>query len=93
MLKKHFIPFYQKMVKKYGPGVVMQEDNAPWHIAKIIYKYIARQGIPQLQWPSQLPDLSPIKNLRKQIKDIIGKIRHKVKTIGIMEQDLKEIWL
>jgi hypothetical protein len=48
-LKKYFILFYHQMVQKYGPGVVMQEDNAPWYIAKIIRKYIAQQGIPQLQ--------------------------------------------
>jgi transposase len=62
-LKKHFIPFYRQMVQKYGPGVVMQEDNAPWHTAKIIWKYMAKQGIPQLQWLPQSPNLSPIKNL------------------------------
>lgn len=48
ILKKHFIPFYQKMVKKYGPGVIIQEDNAPWHTAKVVREYMARQGIPQL---------------------------------------------
>ena len=41
-LKEHFIPFYRRMVEKYGPGVVMQEDNAPWHTAKVVRKYIAR---------------------------------------------------
>jgi len=41
-LKEHFIPFYRRIVKKYGPGVVMQEDNAPWHTAKVVRKYIAR---------------------------------------------------
>ena len=47
-LKKHFILFYRRMVQKYGPGVVIQEDNAPWHTAKIVQKYMAKQGIPQL---------------------------------------------
>jgi hypothetical protein len=47
-LKKHFIPFYHRMVQKYGLGVVIQEDNAPWHTAKIVQKYMAKQGIPQL---------------------------------------------
>jgi hypothetical protein len=28
-VKKHVIPFYYRMVRKYGSDVVMQEDNAP----------------------------------------------------------------
>ena len=40
-LKEHFIPFYRRMVEKYGPGVVMQEDNAPWYTAKVVRKYMA----------------------------------------------------
>ncbi|PMD12552.1 hypothetical protein NA56DRAFT_541782, partial [Hyaloscypha hepaticicola] len=33
-LKKYFIPFYRRMRRKYGLGVVIQEDNASWHKAK-----------------------------------------------------------
>lgn len=28
VLKKHFIPFYRRIVRKYGSEVIMQEDNA-----------------------------------------------------------------
>ena len=42
ILKEHFIPFYRRIVEKYGPSVVIQEDNAPWHTAKVVRKYIAR---------------------------------------------------
>jgi len=41
-VKKYFVPFYQQMVRKYGPDVVMQEDNAPWHTAKIVQNYLNR---------------------------------------------------
>jgi len=47
-LKEYFIPFYRRMVKKYSPSVVMQEDNAPWHTAKVVRKYMAQQGVLQL---------------------------------------------
>jgi transposase len=91
-LREHFIPFYHRMVEKYGPGVVMQEDNAPWHTAKVVRKYMTKQGIPRLQWPPQSPDLSPIENLWKQIKDMISKRRHRIKNIGMMERALEEVW-
>ena len=63
VLQRLFIPFYKRMVKKYGSDVVMQEDNAPWHTATIIGKYLANKGIKRIKWPPQSLDLNPIKNL------------------------------
>ena len=62
-VKNYFVPFYKRMCRKYGPGVVMQEDNAPWHTAKIVRCYLRTQGVSLLQWPPQSPDLSLIENL------------------------------
>ena len=45
-----------------------------------------------MNWPPQLPDLNPIKNLWKYIKDIISKRRHKVKNVTDMRQALREVW-
>ena len=51
VLQTLFIPFYKRIVKKYEPGVVMQEDNAPWYTSKIIKKYLANKGINRMRWP------------------------------------------
>ena len=91
-VKEHFIPFYRRMVRKYGPGVVIQEDNASWHKAKLVTDYLDRRRIKRLCWPPQSPDLSPIENLWKQIKIILGKRRYRIKNIGMMERALEEIW-
>jgi hypothetical protein len=40
VLKKHFIPFYRRMVRKYGLDVVMQEDNASWHKAGVVRAFL-----------------------------------------------------
>ncbi|KAF8851701.1 hypothetical protein BDZ45DRAFT_601063, partial [Acephala macrosclerotiorum] len=37
-------------------------------------------------------DLFPIENLWKQIKNIIGKKRHKIKNIKMIKRALEEIW-
>jgi transposase len=92
VIKNYFIPFYRRMRKKYGPGVVMQEDNAPWHTATIVRNYLRRQKIKTLHWPPQSLDLSLIENLWRQIKLKIGKMRHKIKTVTQMEEALAEIW-
>jgi hypothetical protein len=45
VLQQLFIPFYERMRRKYGNEVVMQEDNALWHTAKIITKYLGNKKI------------------------------------------------
>jgi hypothetical protein len=51
VLQHLFIPFYKRMRRKYGEEVVMQEDNASWHRAKIIIKYLENKGIKRMSWP------------------------------------------
>jgi hypothetical protein len=51
VLKKHFIPFYQRMRRKYSPEIVMQEDNASWHKAKVIRDFLKTQNVKYLSWP------------------------------------------
>ncbi len=34
VLKPHFVPFYKKMVRKYGKEVVMQEDGGEISLCK-----------------------------------------------------------
>ena len=81
ILQKLFIPFYNKIRRKYSNEVVMQEYNAPQHTAKVITKYLANKKVNKMNWPLQSPDLNPIKNLWKYIKDIISKRRHKVRNV------------
>jgi transposase len=92
VLQKLFIPFYEQMVRKYGKDVVMQEDNAPWHTAKTIKKYLSNKKVRRMIWPPQSPDLNPIENLWKYIKDMISKEKHKVRTTAEMRQALQRIW-
>jgi transposase len=92
VLKKHFIPFYRRMRAKYGPSVVIQEDNAPWHKAKTVRAFLTKQKVKILSWPPQSPDLTPIENLWKQIKGRIGHREHRAQNVAEMEQALREIW-
>ena len=93
VLKKHFIPFYRRMVSIYGPEVVMQEDNASWHKAGVVRKFLEKQNVKYLSWPPQSPDLTPIENLWKQIKGRIGYMEERLKNVQDMEQALREVWL
>lgn len=70
----------------------MQEDNAPWHKAKLVRDFLKGQKVKLLSWPPQSPDLTPIENLWKQIKGRIGHQAVRPRNVGQMEEALREVW-
>ena len=63
-----------------------QKDGASYHTAGIPSRYKKGQKVKILNWPAQSPDLSPIENLWKIVKDRIAKRRHRIKSIDEMSQ-------
>jgi len=48
IMKEYYMPFYKRIIKKYSPEVILQENNAFWHITKIVWNYMNSQGIKRL---------------------------------------------
>jgi hypothetical protein len=51
VLKPHFVPFYNKIRRKHGKKVVMQEDGAKYHFAPIPAAYKNSHKVQRLDWP------------------------------------------
>jgi hypothetical protein len=69
---------------------VFQQDNDPKHTAKINKAYLSRYEVPTLPWPSQSPDLNPIKNLWSILDD---RVKNRVpNTEEDLFQVLEEAW-
>ena len=73
-----------------GRNFILQQDNDPKHIARLTKEWFENNGISTLNWPSQSPDLNPIKNLWNSLKVKVHK--RNPQNIKQLEELCKEEW-
>lgn len=83
VLEPSIVKFYEWESEQY----FFQQDNAPCHKSQAVMRWFKENKVPLLEWPPQSPDLSPIENLWRILKENIR--RHKVSS----KTDLKKIIL
>lgn len=59
ILQQHVVPF----VPYIGENLLLMQDNARPHVARVVRNYLDEIQINTLAWPARSPDLNPIENL------------------------------
>ena len=65
--------------------VIFQHNNAPIHKAKIVKKWFLEQPFSTLEWPTQSPNLNPIKHVWATLK-------HCLNSYSTPHTDLLQLW-
>jgi len=74
ILTEKLVPLYESLCST-DIYPIFQSDNDPKHTSKYAKNNLSYMMIPTLDWPSSSPDLNPIENIWKLLKENVNKRR------------------
>lgn len=72
------------------PGMILQQDNARPHTARITQQYLRQQNVNVLPWPSLSPDLNPMEHVWDYLKRRVR--THNLRNRRDLEQAVRQEW-
>lgn len=69
ILKTHMAPYLRELKAETNDDIIFQQDNDPKHRSQVVQNYLKNVNFTQLDWISQSPDMNPIENAWKYLKN------------------------
>ena len=87
ILKKSAVPNLRTIINQ---PVVFMQDNAPCHAAKSVRTFLSEEDVTVMEWPAQSPDMNPIENVWKFLKEIAEE--NNPRNVEVLWANLKVEW-
>lgn len=87
ILDEHLLPSAARVVPA---SWVFQDDNDPKHRSHVVEAWLTEHKIKHLDWPANSPDLNPIENVWRPLKDNIA--ARQPKNLDQLEKFIKQEW-
>ena len=72
LLEYCLVPVMQRMEEQYD-GAIFVHDHARPHVARSVKRWLFEHDIDVEDWPAFPPDLNPIKQVWKRLKELLQK--------------------
>lgn len=92
ILIHNMAPHVKDLEGKTGIEIIFQHDNDPKHTSKVVRNYLNNKQMSVLSWPSQSPDLNPIENAWRQLKQRIANRQRKAANLDDVFEIAQEEW-
>ena len=86
------IPVAIPFLEQHGPGIILQQDNARPHTARIVRTFMEEEHVTLLPWPAVSPDLSPIEHVWDEMERRVRALPQQPGNVGELRQALVNVW-
>ena len=73
-------------------NLILQQDNARPHVARVCQDFLANNNIAPLAWPLYSPDLTPIEHMWDELDRRVRKRRNPPTTLAQLRNALIDEW-
>ena len=88
IVRQHVVSF----IRNSQRNVILQQDNARPHTARVVSDYLWQQNVNVLPWPAMSPDLSPIEHVWDEMERRLRQEPNPPVTLDALRRSLVRTW-